>query len=33
MRAYIFSYSRGTDNTSVGLISARLMGTVSMDSA
>ena len=33
MRAYIFSYSRGTESTMVGLTSARFTGTVSIDSA
>ena len=32
-RAYIFSYSRGTDSTIVGRTSCRLAGTVSNDSA
>ena len=32
-RAYIFSYSRGTDSTSVGRTSVMLSGTVSIDSA
>ena len=32
-RAYIFSYSRGTEQTSVGLTSYMSTGTVSIDSA
>ena len=32
-RAYTFSYSRGTDNTTVGFTSCRFVATVSNDSA